>query len=325
MPIEKKGEPSLMYTEEYDKRPFPFRDFLLKFIIIVIFALFLIWLIPKFISPKTKTNEATSSKIFQKNLQTMKTASVNYYSKKENLPATDSKEILTLRQMIDKRMLTAFTDKNGKACDVKQSYSEISSDNGEYVLKVKLKCSDEEAYVLTKLGSYSYCSSEICEKDLNKKDTKKPSTTTDNNYSNKPSTSSNDTSTTDNNTNNQTEQKQPVSNNSVSYTYEYQKTTAGTFSAWSDWSGKARNSQRYKEITCQENDSNCLKEIKITTVKEVIGKTPLGNNVTANVSYYQVRTRTYTDGVTDTKWSSENDQTLLNNGYKKTGNKKEVN
>ena len=53
-----------MYTEEYDKRPFPFRDFLLKFIIIVIFALFLIWLIPKFISPKTKTNEATSSKVF---------------------------------------------------------------------------------------------------------------------------------------------------------------------------------------------------------------------------------------------------------------------
>ena len=74
-----------------------------------------------------------------------------------------------------------------------------------------------------------------------------------------------------------------------------------------------------------ENVQHCLKEIKITTVKEVIGKTPLGNNVTANVSYYQVRTRTYTDGVTDTKWSSENDQTLLNNGYKKTGNKKEVN
>ena len=44
-----------MYTEEYDKRPFPFRDFLLKFIIIVIFALFLIWLIPKFTSPKTKS------------------------------------------------------------------------------------------------------------------------------------------------------------------------------------------------------------------------------------------------------------------------------
>ena len=61
--IERRG--ILMYTEEYDKRPFPFRDFLLKFIIIVIFALFLIWLIPKFISPKTSKQENSSSKVFQ--------------------------------------------------------------------------------------------------------------------------------------------------------------------------------------------------------------------------------------------------------------------
>ena len=58
-----------MYTEEYDKRPFPFRDFLLKFIIIVIFALLLVWLIPKFISPKTGSNEVTSSKVFEKNFR----------------------------------------------------------------------------------------------------------------------------------------------------------------------------------------------------------------------------------------------------------------
>ncbi len=28
-----------------------------------------------------------------------------------------------------------------------KSYSEIYSENGEYILKVKLKCSDEEDYV----------------------------------------------------------------------------------------------------------------------------------------------------------------------------------
>ena len=159
-----------MYTEEYDKRPFPFRDFLLKFIIIVIFALFLIWLIPKFTSPKTKTTETTSSKVFQKNLATMKQASIDYYSKKANLPVDGNKEVITLRQMISKKMLSAFTDNKGKACNVDKSYSEIYSENGEYVLKVKLKCSDEEDYVLTKVGSYSYCSTEVCEKDLNKTD-----------------------------------------------------------------------------------------------------------------------------------------------------------
>ena len=319
-----------MYTEEYDKRPFPFRDFLLKFIMIVIFALFLVWLIPKFISPKTSGNEVTSSKVFEKNLTAMKTASVNYYSKKENLPTDNSKEVITLRQMISKNMLRAFTDKNGKACNVDKSYSEITSDNGEYVLKVKLKCSDEEDYVLTKIGSYSYCTSEICEKDLSKTDTKseEPSTTTNNKTNNETNnetkTDEIETPDTSDSESEKDEESEP-SNTVVNYTYEYQKTTAGTFSSWSDWSGKAKNSERYKEITCATNDSNCLKEIKVTTRREVIGKTPLGQNVVATVSYYQTRTRTYTPGVTDTKWSSENDETLLNSGYKMTGNKKELN
>lgn len=315
-----------MYTEEYDKRPFPFRDFLLKFIIIVIFALLLVWLIPKFISPKTSSNEATSSKVFEKNLTTMKKASINYYSKKENLPTDNSKEVITLRQMISKNMLRAFTDKNGKACNVDKSYSEITSDNGEYVLKVKLKCSDEEDYVLTKLGSYSYCTSEICEKDLSKTDTKSEefSTTTNNKTNNETKTDEIETPDTSDSESEKDEESES-SNTVVNYTYEYQKTTAGTFSSWSDWSGKAKNSERYKEITCGTNDSSCLKEIKVTTRREVIGKTPLGQNVVATVSYYQTRTRTYTPGVTDTKWSSENDETLLNSGYKMTGNKKELN
>lgn len=319
-----------MYTEEYDKRPFPFRDFLLKFIIIVIFALLLVWLIPKFISPKTSGNEVTSSKVFEKNLTAMKKASVNYYSKKENLPTDNSKEIITLRQMISKNMLRAFTDKNGKACNVDKSYSEITSDNGEYVLKVKLKCSDEEDYVLTKLGSYSYCTSEICEKDLSKTDTKseESSTTTNNKTNNETNneTKMDEIETPDtSDSESEKDEESDSSNTAVNYTYEYQKTTAGTFSSWSDWSGKAKNSERYKEITCATNDSNCLKEIKVTTRREVIGKTPLGQNVVATVSYYQTRTRTYTPGVTDTRWSSENDETLLNSGYKMTGNKKELN
>lgn len=315
-----------MYTEEYDKRPFPFRDFLLKFIMIVIFALFLVWLVPKFISPKTSGNEVTSSKVFEKNLTAMKTASVNYYSKKENLPTDNSKEVITLRQMISKNMLRAFTDKNGKACNVDKSYSEITSDNGEYILKVKLKCSDEEDYVLTKIGSYSYCTSEICEKDLSKTDTKseEPSTTTNNKTNNETKTDEIETPDTSDSESEKDEESES-SNTVVNYTYEYQKTTAGTFSSWSDWSGKAKNSERYKKITCDTNDSSCLKEIKVTTRREVIGKTALGKDIIATVSYYQTRTRTYTPGVTYTKWSSENDEALLNSGYKMTGNKKELN
>lgn len=304
-----------MYTEEYNKRPFPFRDFLLKFIVIVIFALFLVWLVPKFIGPKTSEKEVGSSKVFQKNLTAMKTASVNYYSKKENLPTDNNKEVITLRQMISKKMITAFTDKNGKACDVEKSYSEITSDNGEYVLKVKLKCSSEEDYVLTKIGSYSYCTSEMCEKDLSKTDT---SSSTDNSSVTK--TDSVETPDT-----NDDEDSSSDSNNSiVSYTYEYQKTTDSVLSDWGDWQDEIRNVNRYQAITCDLNDTSCLTERKISTKREVIGQTDTGRNVVATISYYQIRTRTYTPSGTDTRWSNENDENLLNAGYKMTGNKKEL-
>ena len=40
-----------MYTEEYENRGFPFRNFLLKLILIIIFVFLLVWLLPKFIAP----------------------------------------------------------------------------------------------------------------------------------------------------------------------------------------------------------------------------------------------------------------------------------
>ena len=72
-----------MYTEEYEKRGFPFRDFALKLILVVIFVFLLIWLLPKFISPVINTKEcknstcdvsgidALTSQIFLDNLEKM--------------------------------------------------------------------------------------------------------------------------------------------------------------------------------------------------------------------------------------------------------------
>ena len=64
-----------MYTEDYENRGFPFRDFLLKLILIIIFVFLLVWLLPKFIKPVTVENKDTikeisaiSSQIFQNNL-----------------------------------------------------------------------------------------------------------------------------------------------------------------------------------------------------------------------------------------------------------------
>ena len=160
-----------MYTEEYNKRPFPFRDFLLKFIIVVIFILLIIWLIPKFTQPRLKKANTNNGNVFEENIQKMKTAAITYYSNEEHLPTDGKKEVLTLRQMVNQKLLSAFRDKDGKACSVDKSYVQITKENEEYLLKINLQCSDEEDYVLTKIGKYSYCeNNKVCEKDLTKQE-----------------------------------------------------------------------------------------------------------------------------------------------------------
>ena len=63
----------------------------------------------------------------------------------------------------------------------------------------------------------------------------------------------------------------------------------------------------YKETS---DKTKCYKEVE-STVK-VTG--------TKEVTYYRYRTRTYSGGTTDYKWStSKNDENLLNAGYKLTG------
>ncbi len=90
-----------MYSEEFEHKGFPLRDFLLKLILILIFVFLLIWLLPKFISPTTIVKEdnsknsansqnnkalsALTSQIFQDNLDKMKEAAISYYTD-ERLP-----------------------------------------------------------------------------------------------------------------------------------------------------------------------------------------------------------------------------------------------
>ena len=47
------GGGKYMYTEEYEHKGFPFKDFLIKLILVIIFVLLLVWLLPKFITPTT--------------------------------------------------------------------------------------------------------------------------------------------------------------------------------------------------------------------------------------------------------------------------------
>ena len=171
-----------MYTEEYERRGFPLGKFLLRLVLIILLILFLIWLIPKLISPsiskkdsnkgnanQTSTCEvkglgALTSQIFADNLERMKDAAISYYTT-DRLPANvGESKTMTLSDMIGKKLITPLIDKNNKACDVEKSYVKITKLSDEYVLKVNLKDSEKEDYILVHLGCYSYCEKDICQK-----------------------------------------------------------------------------------------------------------------------------------------------------------------
>ena len=173
-----------MYTEEYEKKGFPLLGLIIKILIIVFLILFLIWFIPKIISPVVKNNnsnntkcnnnssvkcdtkgiDALTSQIFSDNIEKMKDAAISYYTTDRLPKNVGDSDTMTLSDMIGKKLIVALIDKNNKACDVEKSYVKISKLDDEYILKVNIKDSEREDYVLVHLGCYSYCKSDICEK-----------------------------------------------------------------------------------------------------------------------------------------------------------------
>lgn len=164
-----------MYTEEYENRGFPFRNFLLKLILIIIFVFLLVWLLPKFIAPavnkdlknnssNTTQINALTSQIFADNLNKMKEAAILYYTD-ERLPESNGEfKQMTLSEMIGLKLITPLIDKNNKAVDVEASYVKITKSDNEYILKVNIKDSEKEDYILVHLGCYTYCKGNVCEK-----------------------------------------------------------------------------------------------------------------------------------------------------------------
>ena len=153
-----------MYNED---RPWGqmLKQFIMKLIMVIIFVLLLIWLVPwPNMDSYIKAINPLKDQIFNSNLQTMKDAGITYFTS-ERLPVeVGDKTTLTLQKMLDMKLLIPFTDRNGKSCDVTKSYVSLEKKETEYIMKVNLKCGEEEDYILVHLGCYSYCDGAICEK-----------------------------------------------------------------------------------------------------------------------------------------------------------------
>ena len=319
-----------MYTEDYENRGFPFRDFLLKLILIIIFVFLLVWLLPKFIAPKVIENmnsntttsieseeiSALGSQIFNENLNAMKEAAIAYYTDERLPKEVGESDKMTLSDMIGKKLITALIDRNNKACDVDESYVKITKADDEYILKVNLKDSEKEDYILVHLGCYTYCDTYVCEKAETQiivkgespssgsgSSSKGDSTSKDDDSSNKDDSKDDDK---DNDNDNDNEDVTPTPTDTPSddddvtpapsenptYEYEYEYTTGLEFSAWTSWSSWSKTSCSTQAINCSDSSASCLKKLQLYSRKEKIGTyekkyTTTYNDVVQTGSYTQ--------------------------------------
>ena len=299
-----------MYNEQTN---FSIKNVILQFLFVALFIFILIWLFPlKSDLTKAVNNadnnvnvdlSALTDRIFNENIIAMKDAAKSYYTTPRLPKNVGDKVKMTLREMLDKKIILPFTDKNGDACDTEASYVEITKYDEEFIMKVNLKCGKEENYLLVYMGCYDYCQTALCEK--NASDVKNPVI-----YYGKGATAKATATVVVNNTNtntntntvivNPTPQPTPVnptcaikdgkyydkngnettkeeyerqctSKPEKKYMFEYKKTTEGYYkeSDWSDWSTNAVS-------------ASSTVSVKVKTVTE---KKLTGYNVTREYDY----------------------------------------
>ena len=113
-----------MYTEENARGRFPLRDILLKAIVVIIFLILIIFIVTKVTEPNNNTAKSSSNydKVFSENLEAMENAAYSYFTTDRLPKETGEVSELTLREMINSNLLNAFTDDDGKACNVNNSF-----------------------------------------------------------------------------------------------------------------------------------------------------------------------------------------------------------
>ena len=336
-----------MYEENNSN--FALKDIILKILFVILFVFIVIWLFPT----KTYVNNLIDQKlgtsgnqVFSNNINTMKQAAFAYYTGDRLPENTNDKVKMTLESMLNKNLLVEFKDANGKTCDAKKSYVEVTKNTGDYALKVNLECSDKKTYVMSYFGSYDYCTLDVCEKKKLAEAAKIKEETKDNeNVYDVP-----DTSSVVSSPSSKTSECQ-YSKRSNDYWTGY-----GVWSGWSTTKVTSSNSRQvetktervktgtkkvqtgYKTITKAPTtvlvtQNGVQKKVYVcgtqydnpgtyNTPKLCHSDVPIYKDepVYSNVTYYRYRTRSYVNGKTDYKWSNCNNTSLLNSGYKKTGN-----
>ncbi len=127
-------------------------DLIIKVILLILFVLLICWLFPM---PKLDT---FYDKVFNENIQTMKNAARNYYTVDRLPSAIGETKTMSLKQLVDSKIILEFSDKDGNTCDTANSYVQVTKTlDSEYALKVQLTCGDESDYIIDTIGCNGTC------------------------------------------------------------------------------------------------------------------------------------------------------------------------
>ena len=258
-----------MYHEERER--FTLRDVILQISFVVLFVFLLLWLFPtrNYVEKVVKPIDQT---IFNENVKTMSEAAKNYFTLQRLPIKVGDKVTITLKDMLDKKLVLPFAGNGSDTCDTSKSYVEVTKLDEEYAMKVYLDCGNTADYIIIHLGCYDYCKTTLCEVE---KPTKPVVTPT------KPT--------------------KPVTPVKV-YEFEYKKTTGGYWTDWSAYSDWSTTRQTTSDTKREDSEVRSVfshyNEIKTGTYERT---TLVGNDVEYATKQTTTNTLEFTDEKTITK------------------------
>ncbi len=136
------------------------RDLVIKIFLILLFVFLITLLFPM------PNLTPFYNRIFNDNVQTMKDAAEDYFTKERMPEKVGDSSKLTLKQMIDKKLILPFLDKNGNECDLEKSYVRVTKKKTEYELEVHLTCGNESNFIVEPIGCYNFCPDNSCQNEI---------------------------------------------------------------------------------------------------------------------------------------------------------------
>ncbi len=158
-----------MYEEK--REGVSIKTVILQILIVILFVFLLMWLFPLKLNNNSNNGgnnvdlTVVYEKVFNDNVISMKESAKGYFTT-ERLPKNVGDNVtITLGDMLQKKIILPFVDKDGKSCDTTASYVQVTKKDNEYEMKINLKCSSQEDYLIVIMGCYNYCPNGICESE----------------------------------------------------------------------------------------------------------------------------------------------------------------